>query len=662
MSTTDYLTENELRKKKLFPYYSPLTGEGSPIPRFPVILNDKTTIYLPDVTKPMFPDPLCKDLPKFCKEIGVDVGDMMVYIEQVRYMHDFEYWCATCVKVTDKGGSELIFLTLRASQRTLFARLYKMFINGKPIKALLVKARQFGGSTVIQIFMVWLQIFHFKNWNSLIFGNKESQARVIRGMYTRLLKYHPVEVFEGRFTPFEHSSKTKVLNEGDRDCIISIGSMSDPEGVRSEDIRMAHLTEVASWKKTEGKGPEDVIQNVRATIPNIRGAVEILESTAKGVGNFWHNEYLAAKQGKTNYDPIFISFFEIEMYYLDFETEEQKLQLIAQIDKPQKDNKEHERSRSLWLMGAPLESVNWYWNKKKGDRYSDWRMASEFPGNDIEAFQSAETRAFDPDYVQKARINNCDPIFVGDIVGDAEKGKKAFENLRFVANPQGPLKIWAFPDTERKIANRYVGPMDIGGKGYKSDNSVISILDRVELMYGGVPEAVATWCGHLDHDLLAFKGAQLCKIYNNALYAPESNSYDKESVTEGDHMVTILDQVLPFYPNIFCRTDPEKIRQGYPARYGFHTNKSSKPDLISTINAAFRDEGYIEFDEEVCNEADQYEIIDGNKYGGAIGCHDDRLMSRAIGVKVSELMPMPFMVEDKAPKRDRVVSKTEAVL
>lgn len=662
MTTQDYITENERRKLKLFPFYNPVTGEGSPIPRFEIKLSDKTSLFLPLVVQSLFPVELCKDLPGYCKKKGISVQDMMVYIEQVRYAHDFEYWCATCVKITDKGGSELIYFKLRASQRTLFAKLYKMFDDGKPIKALLVKARQFGGSTVIQIFMVWLQIFHFKNWNSLIFGNKESQARVIRGMYTRLIKNHPKDVFDGFFSPFEGSSKTRVLNPEDRDCVISIGSMGDPEGARSEDLRMFHGTEIASWKITLGKNPEDVIQNVRATIPDIKGAVEILESTAKGVGNFWHNEYLAAKQGKTKYEPIFISFFEIEMYYKDFETDEERLQLIAQIDKPQKENKEHERSRELWLMGAPLESINWYWKKKKGDRYSDWRFASEFPANDIEAFQSAETRAFDPAYVQKARANNCDPIFIGDVVGDAEKGKKAFENLRLVENPQGPLKLWARPDTENKVAHRYVTPMDIGGKGFKSDNSVISVIDRYELMYGGVPEAIGTWVGHLDHDLLAIKGAQLSKLFNNALYAPESNSYDKESITEGDHIITVLDQVLPFYSNIFCRTDPEKIRQGHPAKYGFHTNVKTKSDLIATINAAFRDDGYIEMDAEVCMEADQYEIIDGNRYGASIGCHDDRLMSRAIGLKVSELMPMPYIVEGKIKSRSTVVRKTEAVL
>ena len=659
MILPEIISENERRKKELFSYYNPITGEGSPIPRFKVNLGS-SFIYLPEIIKPLYPDELWDDLPGTCKKNGIPVEDMMKVIEHIRYAHDFEYWCARCVKITDKGGSDLMYFKLRYSQRILFARLYKMFSDGLPVKALLLKARQFGGSTLIQIFMVWLQFFHFKNWNSLIFGNKESQARVIRGMYSRLLKYHPKDVMEVSFSPFEGSSKTKILNEGDRDCVISIGSMSDPEGARSEDIRMAHLTEVASWKKTEGKTPEDVTQNVRATIPNIIGAVEILESTAKGVGNFWHTEWLSAKRGESGFDPIFIPFFLIEMYYNEFDSEEERNKLIKGILNPI--TKQEERSLSFWNKGATLESINWYWEHKRKNRYSDWRMSSEFPGDDIEAFQSSEMRAFDPDYIQRARKNNCAPTFIGDIIGDAPKGKDAFVNLRLVENSQGALKIWYMPDLDTKIANRYIVSMDIGGKGDKADWSVIRVLDRYWMMEGGVPEAILTYTNHLDHDLLAYKGAQIAKFYNNALFVPESNTYDKENITEGDHIITVLDQVLPFYSNIYCRTDPEKIRQGAPIRYGFHTNTKTKPDLIATINAAFRDEDYIEYDEDVCNEADAYSIIDGNKYGSAPGTHDDKLMATAIALKVSDIIPVPSSYDNTKIKRTRVIKGSAAVI
>jgi len=636
LKTQDYIQENEIRKGILFCEYDPLSGIGSPIPRFEFKLSKTKIIYLPESAREYLLPELIENPEKFTKLAGGTLENLEEFVHRWRRKFDFEYWCASDVKITDKEGAFLIPFRLRPAQRKLFSVLHKMFSEGKPILAILGKARQWGGSTLVQIFMIWLQKYHYTNWNSVIVGDNENQARNVRGMYTRLLSNLPEDDVVNKLSPFENSNKNRVLVG--RDCVVSIGSMQQPESLRTMDLKMAHLTEVASWKKTLSKTPEDLTQNIRATIPMIAGAMEVLESTAKGVGNFFHQEYLAAKTGQSGYVAVFVSWFEIEMYVKPFESEADKANFIENLD---------EYGLYLWTIGATLEGIHWYQHFKKTKHYSDWRMKSEFPSTDTEMFQSSATRAFDPTYVEKARVNNCPPIFIGDIIADAQKGKKAFENIRFVENPQGALKIWAFPDKEQVCTHRYVVPMDIGGRAAKSDNSVIRVIDRLPLTYGGVPEAILTYTGHIDHDLLAFKGAQIAHSYWKGLYIPESNSIDKDGETEGDHLVTVLDEVLPHYGNIFCRTDPERIKQGFPARYGFHTNKKTKPDLVSNINAAFRDEGYIEMDSEVCDEADQYETKDNGSYGAVSGSRDDRLVATAIGLKGSDLMPMPVLITTK---------------
>ena len=648
MTTPELLIENERRKAALFPYYDPLLGIGSPIDRFEVRLNDVTSIFLPVFVKGMFPDDLCRDLPKYCAIADIPIEDMMVYIEQIRYIHDFEYWCVSDVKITDKEGSQLIAFMLRPAQRKLFAVLYNMFIAGVPILVILLKARQWGGSTLVQIFMIWLQLFHYKNWNSVIIGDNENQARTIRGMYTRLVSHLPMHNEEVRLTPYEGSNKNKVLSG--RDCVVSIGSMQQPESLRSTDIRMAHLTEVASWKETLGKKPEDLVQNIRATIPMIPGAMEVLESTAKGVGNFWHQEYLAAKSGESGYTPVFVAWWEIEMYVKPFHSDKDELSFIANMN---------EYDMFLWNLGATLEGIHWYKVFKKAKRYSDWRMKSEFPSTDTEAFQSSGSRVFDPENIERARLNNCPPIFIGDIISDAPKGTKAFDNIRFVANPQGPLKIWAFPDPE-PYAHRYVVPVDIGGKSKESDWSVTRVLDREPLLGGSGPEAILTYKVHIDHDLLAWKSAMIAHVYQKGLLVPESNTLDQES-TEGDHMLSILKEISGEYDNLYCRTSPEKIRMGKPQIWGYHTNRKTKPAMVSNINAAFRDDGYTENDASVCDEADSYEVKSDGSYGAVSGSHDDELVCTAIGLDVSNEMPRPYRVEPKYIIK-KTFKKTEAVL
>ena len=141
-------------------------------------------------------------------------------------------------------------------------------------------------------------------------------------MYSRMALRHPVEICPVRFCNFEGSSKNKMLV--DRDCVVSIGSMQKPDSLRAGDIKMAHLSEVGLWKRTKEKSPEDVIQTILGSVPREPFTVVVLESTAKGIGNFFHDTWCDAVDGKSAYTPLFVPWFEIDIYYKPFINEKQK--------------------------------------------------------------------------------------------------------------------------------------------------------------------------------------------------------------------------------------------------------------------------------------------------------------------------------------------------
>jgi hypothetical protein len=92
--------------------------------------------------------------------------------------------------------------------------------------------------------------------------------------------------------------------------------------------------------------------------------------------------------------------------------------------------------------------------------------------------------------------------------------------------------------------------------------------------------------------------------------------------------------------------DPEKVKEGAPARWGFHTGKGSKDLIINTLNGALRDEIYVERDYIACAEMDAYELKDDGSMGAKEGMHDDVLMTTAGGVWLAtERMRAPS--EDK---------------
>lgn len=634
MTPSEILAENRLRRDKLFSLYDPRTGVGSLIPRFDFYIDDETKIMLPNSMLNMVSDfhvPGKKTMRDMTKS---EFRNMFGVLTNMRIREDFEYWASTCVFIQDKITKQDINFILRFPQRELLFVLIDLFWQKVPMRIILVKARQWGGSTLIQMFIAWLQIFHFENWHSAIVGDVEEQARTIRGMYRRMAELHPKEVQEITFSSFERSTKNLILNE--RGCIISIGSMQRPEGLRSSDIMMAHKSEVASWKETMGKKPEDLIQALSG-MPLVHGTLDVEESTAKGLGNYFHKSYLQAVNKESDRIPVFIPWYHIDMYQQPIYNQKELRSFAENLN---------EYGQFLWEEGATLEGINWYFWKRRHEGWDakedHWRMNAEYPTTSAEAFQSTGRRAFSPIYVKQSGIYTCKPEFVGEVFAASTTGKDALSNIVFTPTPNGNLHIWELPDTEKVYRYRYVVGIDIGGRTDKADYTIIRVLDRLPMLEGGKPIFILTWKGHLDQDLCVWKGAQIAKAYGYGLLVPETNSLDKIE-SEGDHFLTVLNEIVDYYDEIYCRTSPEQIKQGAPKQYGFHVGHN-KTAMIDYYNAQLREVGFIELDQRAVNENDSYEIKPNGTYGAVDSMHDDILMCSAECLYVAKDLPLPIEI------------------
>ena len=629
---------NQNRLDNLFCQYNPYLGVGLVQECFAIDIDSKTQLNIP-VT--IVKEKLIKDIIKqgsiikYCRSKKIQKKDCISDVIQLKLKYDFEFWCATCVRVQDKQTKDIVPFILRFPQRKLIKVLIKQLHEQHPIRIILLKARQWGGSTAIQIFMAWIQLFHKKRWHSAIVADVEDQARNIKSMYTRLSQNHPSDVMDFEFSNFEGSTKNKIITS--RECIIHIASMQNPDALRSADIMMAHLSEVGLWKETEGKKPEDLVQSIAGTIPTVPYSIIVMESTAKGVGNYFHRQWQRAVNKENGYTPVFVPWYEIEMYIKMFDSPNDKNEFI---------NSMTPKEQEYFELGATLEGINWYREKKYLEGYDDWRMCCEFPTTSTEAFQSTGRRAHSPTYISQMRSFCKEPIFKGEMTASTNYGKGSIDDsLSFELSPNGSLWMWAKPDVAQKVKRRYVVSMDIGGRHEKADWTVISVIDRYWLAQSGVEECVATYRFHLDQDLAVWKAVQLAKYYNNALLVVEANSLNTRD-SEGDHSLTILDEIKHFYSNLYCRTDPQKIIEGYPERYGFFTSQSSKTDLINQMNKRFREQGYIERDGRALDEADTYEIKDNGSFGAVDGANDDIYMSRAIGLKASQVIELPYIISE----------------
>jgi hypothetical protein len=133
--------------------------------------------------------------------------------ERIKY--DFEFWAAMFVKIKDKMGQEDIPFILNRPQQRYLSLLEEQRRAGKPIRIIMLKARQWGGSTITQVYMAWIQLVHQRNWNSIICAHLKDAAANIRGMYTKLLDNYPAWLLgsceKPHFQPFERSNNTSFI-------------------------------------------------------------------------------------------------------------------------------------------------------------------------------------------------------------------------------------------------------------------------------------------------------------------------------------------------------------------------------------------------------------------------------------------------------------------
>lgn len=649
------IQENIRRNAILDAEYDPFLGIGSTIKRQNFILNDyDLDIWIPEKMfdkKWVYQLAECENITDFINKHRYEHEELALSynpIETVQEMfmnerldQDFEFWAAGCAKIKPKKGGDFIPFYLNYPQRLLYKEIYDLQYNLKPILIILLKSRQFGGSTLIDTVMSHIQIRLKTNWNSLIAAHLNQAAINVRSMMGNLIKYYPKEIDDVSLKPFEGTTNIKIIPE--RSNKVTIGSMEKPDSIRSDDVKMAHLTEVGVWKKTQGKEPEDLCQSILGTIPiDEPFTMYAQESTAKGVGNYFHRTWQQAVKGENGLKAVFIPWFKDGKNRISFDEKEN-------IEEFYKSLSDYELF--LWQSGATLEGIKFY-RKQLGLFNGDkWRMQSEFPTTPEEAFQSTGNRYFPANYVLAVRKDNKQPIFKGEILGDSTVGKTALENIRFEANERGNLWIWEMPDEKNMYDFRYVCSMDIGGTTEGADNSVIRVVDKLPMLTGGDPKLILTWKGHIDQDLLAWKGVQIAKKYDNALFVPEDNSLEKEE--DGEHFQTILDSIKYDYKWIYIRNNVENVGSEFVPKYGWFTSKKTKGLAIDTLRTCARErmnkdlgkqDGYccIEYDERTCSEMDCFEVKQDGKVGAVDGEHDDFVMSTAIGLHVAlKETPLP---------------------
>lgn len=627
MTTAEIAAENERRKALTAGRYDPVSGHGA--------CGDREADTSPvDGTICMVPHSMLADAAYAAARTNAESW------QKLRFRHDFEYWAVTAVRIRDKLSGHEVPFRLNRPQRMVLEVLEKQRMAGKPLRIIILKARQWGGSTLVQMYMAWIQSVLRENWHSLICAHVKDSAATIRGMYTRMLDNYPRNLWINaasetdnetnapRFRPFERSLNTREIVG--RGCRVTIGSSENQEAVRGADFAMAHLSEAAFWGDSSRRNPEDFIRAVCSGIMLEPLTLIAVESTANGTGNWFHREWLRAEKGLSDKAPIFIPWYEIDIYSQALATTD----IAAFVDEMT------EYEENLWhtVPHITLEKLLWY-HRKAREYPLQSQMHAEFPSTPVEAFSATGRGVFDLTAVNRLRLQCPEPqeLARGEICGG-----------RFVHDRNGKLLVLPAaltPHNGEKMLNRYVAGVDVGGRSEGSDRTVIAVLDRLGHNGDGVPEFVAQWTGHCDYDILVHKAADIARFFDNALLVIESNTLEQADAVSG---LGILKLIAAEYSNIYRRRATDELTDRPTQKIGFHTNRATKLMLVTGLQSDIREGAFHDNFRDAVDEFATYEEPRQGVFAAKPGCHDDMLMARAIALAVARQLPTPRPQSDLA--------------
>jgi len=380
---------------------------------------------------------------------------------------DLGFYARNCLKIKSKTG-KLVAFTLNKAQEFIHSRLQEQKAKTGRVRALILKGRQQGCSTY-----VGARYYHATTWahgrKTFILTHEDAATQNLFEMVNRYHEHCPAPV-----RPSTGAANAKELVFDVLDGGYKVGTAGTKGVGRSSTIQLFHGSEVAFWPHAETHAA-----GVLQAVPDVDGTEVILESTANGLGNFFHQKWRDAERGIGDFIAIFVPWYWQEEYR---KTPPDGFALDA-------DEQEY-----MALYGLDLPQMAWRRNK-----ISELKDAAlfkqEYPATAAEAFQmSGHDSYISPELVAKARKATCeesgplviglDPARFGDD-GSAmarRRGRKASKVERRYKLDTMQCVGWAKQvlDAE-KPARMFI---DVGGLG-------VGIYDRlVEMGYGDVVKAV----------------------------------------------------------------------------------------------------------------------------------------------------------------------------
>lgn len=512
-----------------------------------------------------------------------------------------------CLKIKTKSGTVVPF-RLNDAQRKLYAVAKRQQDAGKPVRLIILKARQLGFSTLTEGL-----IFHAcatrKNVNALIVAHREDATANLFRMSKLFYDELPAPVkpmlraSNAQELVFENPSKLRSEREARPGLRSRIRcATAGGRGIgRSDTLQCVHLSEYAFWPDG-ADGKASTLAGILQAVPSLPGTMVVIESTANGFEDF-KERWDAAVAGENDFEPVFFAWFENPDYSMpvvpgtEWTPEERDLKAAYQLTDEQ------------------LQWRRWCIANNCGGSLDMFRQ--EYPASPGEAFLHSGTGVFDNEQIVLRLERLPSPA-----------GRGEFTDGEWTESETGAITLYELPEE----GVPYVIGGDTAGEG--SDYFTAIVINNVS---GRIAAKLRQKYSEPEYVRQIY---ELGRFYNDALVAIETNfsTYPVMKLQEME------------YPNQYSREREDTYTRQMRKSYGFRTDRQSRPRAIANLVEVFSSHPEWFTDRELLEEMLTFCYNEDHRPEALAGKHDDLVMGAAITYAVRHQQRMTVLTEPEKPR------------
>ncbi len=323
-------------------------------------------------------------------------------------LRDLTKFAKTFLIVKSKSG-ELKPFGFNRGQLYIHERLEAQLKDRGYVRAIILKARQLGCSTYIQA-RYFHKVITSKGRKAFILTH---EAEATKNLFEMTKRFH--DNLPSGLCPPADTSSAKELYFKAFDSGYAVGTAGNKGVGRSQTIQLMHASEVSFWPHAE-----EHAKGVLQAVSSEPGTEIILESTANGIGNYFHSMWKGAIEGRNGYQAIFVPWYWDAQYTLHT---------------PGFDLYEEEQALLDYYRDDGLTINHLMWRRRKLNEFSSdhdaaieqWKQ--EYPSSASEAFLNPISNVFiNAKHVMRARktqIDSDSPLIIGVDIAISERDKTA---------------------------------------------------------------------------------------------------------------------------------------------------------------------------------------------------------------------------------------------